>query len=101
MEVSDILSLIAIVISSVLAVITTHQAHIMNRLNIEAECFRDVYRKHLLVGLPDARRYLVFNEDNTLTGTEKICTELHEVIKDYLCYKYLMELFISAKENYE
>lgn len=67
--VTFLLSIIAIIISIGVAITESKRELRMNRLNIEAEYFSQIYKDFLIEKIPKARRRLHF-ELNKLIGIE-------------------------------
>ncbi len=60
---SDILSLIAIIVSLGSAAYQWYLDSHMNQVNLESEYFKSLYSKHLLYDLPIARKYIRFDQN--------------------------------------
>lgn len=87
MDISDILSLLAIIISIASVFYQWRNDVKLNTINLEAEYFKEIYEKHLLYDLPSARKYLYFH-GNKLEGYEKLMDELNTIRNDSLYFLY-------------
>lgn len=85
---ANILAVIAIVISVMVAVTEYIKDIKINRLNLESEYFKDIYKKHLIYEMPTARGYIKFDGDNKLIGVDKMINELQLLRQDSLYFQY-------------
>lgn len=84
---SDILSIIAIVVSLGSAAYQWYLDSHMNKVNLESEYFKALYSKHLLYDLPIARKYIRFS-GNSLVDIDLLIDELNSIRNDSLYFKY-------------
>lgn len=85
---ANILSVIAIAIS-VLVAVTEYKKDIkINRMNLESEYFKEIYKKHLIYEIPTARGYIRFDSDNKLIDVDKMVNELQLLRQDSLYFQY-------------
>ncbi len=84
---SDILSLIAIIVSLVSAAYQWNLDIHMNKVNLEADSFKILFSKHLLYDLPIARTYLRFDNDR-LVDTDLLLDEINLIRQDALYFMY-------------
>ena len=84
MDTSDVLALIAIVVSIGSAFFQWYMDSHINKVNLEADYFKELYSKHLLYELPRARGYIRF-DNNKLVDFDKLLDELSEIRQNSLC----------------
>ena len=82
------LSFLALLVSITTAINDHFRNWQINRTNLEATYFDEIYKDHLIYDIPKARRHMRFNPENKLVDTEKFIDELNAVRKDslYFCY---------------
>ena len=85
--VTFLLSIIAIIISIGVAITESKRELRMNRLNIEAEYFSQIYKDFLIEKIPKARRRLHF-ELNKLIGIEQLIDVIKEMRERSLYFYY-------------
>ena len=88
MEMSDILALIAIILSIGTALYQWKRESHFNKVNLEAEYFRDLYKEHLLTSLPKKRLLLHF-EDGILCDMDDFLNELNSIRQNSLYFYYV------------
>ncbi len=94
---SDILSLIAIIVSLGSAAYQWYLDSHMNQVNLESEYFKSLYSKHLLYDLPIARKYIRFDQ-NKLVDIDLLIDELNSIRNDSLFFKYAdIDFYTDAK----
>ena len=91
MEISDYIAIIAILVSIATAIKQWHHDIHMNRMNLEADYFKELYSEHLLHELPKVRKYLYFR-DGKLSDVDPLDNAFYLKLKkslsdleDYLC----------------
>ncbi len=85
---ANILSVIALVISIAVAITEYIKDIKINRMNLESEYFKDIYKKHLIYEIPTARGYIKFDSDNRLIDVDKMIDELQALRQDSLYFQY-------------
>lgn len=81
MDVSDVLSIIAIVVSVIVATITFYSDKKKQRTELESVYFKEIYQKSLIKDIPEARGYIRFDAERKLTGTDKLINELKNILQ--------------------
>lgn len=94
MEITDVLAIVAIIISIFSVYYQWRNDLKLNSVNLEAEYFQKIYEKHLLYELPQARKYIFF-QNNRLKDYDKLMDELNAIRNDSLYFLY------SDKQFYE
>lgn len=82
-----IVSIISIAVSAICAFITHSQNKKLNRINIKAKYFSQVFDEYLICKIPQARKYLRFNE-NKLVDTQELSDVLGELLNSSLYFRY-------------
>lgn len=102
-----IVSIFALIISIGVPVIEYARDYRINRINLESEYFKEIYKEHLVSKLPKARNYITFDASKKLIGTDNLINELQELLVSSLYFKYTNETFyknlkdkIQALEDY-
>ena len=85
---SNILSILAITVSIAVVFIEWIKDSRLNRVNLESEYFRDIYKEHLIYGIPKARGYIKFDVEDRLTGIDNMINELQKIRQDSLYFQY-------------
>lgn len=86
-DTSDVLSAIAIVVSICSAAYQWYLDSHMNRTNLEAEYFRNLYMKSLLYHLPASRKYIRFSRKR-LVDFDEMVKELNTIRQNSLYFLY-------------
>ncbi len=89
MDASDIIAIIALIISAAVALYDIFVAKRANRTNLNSYYFNEIYREHLIHKIPDSRKYIKINLDGKLVGYNKIVQEMKVIQVDSLYYKYV------------
>ena len=92
MEISDYIAIIAILVSIATAIKQWHHDIHMNRMNLEADYFKELYSEHLLHELPKVRKYLYFR-DGKLSDVDPLVNELNRIRQDSLYFYYMDNAF--------
>lgn len=92
--VSDVLSILAIIVSIASAMFQWYFDKRMNKINLESEYFSSLYLEHLLHKLPMARNRLNFS-NNRLIDFDALVDELNLIRRDSLYFKYVDTDFYS------
>lgn len=88
LDISDILSIIAIIVSGGLAIHQWRRDSHANLVNLEADYFKELYMEHLLHQLPRARTYLHF-QNGILKDIDNLLDELNAIRNDSLYFMYV------------
>ncbi len=100
MEISLILSILAIIISVIVAVIEYIRDYNINKVNLEAEYYKELFKDHLLYELPKARKYIRFNSADKLVDVDNMIDELQNLLQDSLYFQYSNpEFYRGLKET--
>ena len=89
MDASDIIAIIALIISVVVALYDIFIAKRANKTNLNSYYFNEIYREHLIHKIPDSRKYIKIDLNGKLVGYKKIVQEMKELQTDSLYYKYV------------
>lgn len=88
----DIIALIvavgALVVSIVVAFKDNKRELKINQINLEAEYYREIYKEHLVRGIPNARKYMGFTADSKFRDTKELRDELNTIRQDSLYFLY-------------
>lgn len=105
MDASDIIAIIALIISAMVALYDIFVAKRANRTNLNSYYFNEIYREHLIHKIPDSRKYITIDKDGKLIGYDKIVQEMKAIQVDSLYYKYIdktyHEKFVSQAQKIE
>ena len=83
-----IISIIAIIISIIVAFLELVRDFKINKVNLESEYFKDIYKEHLIYKIPKARGYIKFDINDKMVGTDKLIDELQLLRQDSLYFQY-------------
>lgn len=86
-DTSDILAAIAIIVSLGSAAYQWYLDSHMNRVNLEADYFKELYMEHLLYDLPKARKYIRIT-NKKLVDFDKMIDELRTIRQNSLYFLY-------------
>lgn len=86
--IATVLSVIAIIVSIIVAIKENRLQTDLNRINLESEYFNDIYKEHLIYKIPKARGYITFDASGKLIGTDKLIEELQQLRQDSLYFHY-------------
>lgn len=98
MNTTDILALIAIVISVISALNQWRHDSKINKINLEADYFKELYMNHLLHLLPKKRAHMRFNGEK-LTDIDPMIDELNSIRMDSLYFLYTDSNFYAKLKN--
>ncbi len=106
-EIALVFSIIAVIISIIVACVENRREYNINKINLEAEYFSDIYKEHLIVNIPNARRYITFDMNGKLIGTNDMIQLLQKIMQDSYYYFYKDKVFydklqysVQALEDY-
>lgn len=86
-KIEFLLSVIAIIISIGSIFFEYFWNQKINRTNLEADFFKDIYGVYLMKKIPEARRIIHYNNNN-ISDTDDLIRVLNEIRQDSLFYKY-------------
>lgn len=86
--VTIIMAGISLVISIVVAVIQFFQQRSIHRASLNSKYHDEIFLDHLIHKIPEARKYIRFNEAGKLDDIEKLTDELSQMLNGALYYKY-------------
>lgn len=105
MNSSDIIAVIALVISVATAVGDVVANRNINKVNLNSYYFNEIYREHLIAKIPKARKRISLNYNGRLVGYEDMIQEMKDLQNDSLFYKYNDEKYFAklkeAAQNME
>lgn len=87
MDSSDIISIIALIVSIIAAAYEIYLNRKINTINLNAYYFNEIYREHLINKIPKARKYISIS-NNKVVGCIYMIKEMQELQSDSLYYKY-------------
>lgn len=86
--VTIIMAGISLVISIVVAVFQYFQQRSIHRASLNSKYHDEIFLEHLIHKIPEARKYIRFNEADKLDDTDKFTDELNQMLNRALYYKY-------------
>lgn len=93
MNISLILSILAIILSITVAVVEYVRDYNINKVNLESEYYKELFKDYLLYDLPKARKYIRFNSADKLVDTDNMINELQNLLQDSLYFQYSNQQF--------
>lgn len=96
---SIIVSAIALLVSILNAGYTYRQNENHHINNIQIKYFEKVFDDHLLIHLPQARRYLRFDNNGRLTDVEILSSALNDLRQSALYFMYTNHKFYDKLRN--
>ena len=90
-----IIAILALVVSVIVPIIEDRRERKINKINLESEFYKEIYKEHLIKLIPNARKYIGFTESGRLRDTEELREELNKLRQDSLYFLY------SDKEYYK
>ena len=91
-----LISIAAILISIVIAVIDHNRDYAITQTNLEHDYYKVIFRKHLLYGIPSARRFIILTNDRHIMHTAKLVRELNAMRRDSLFFLYHNRAFYDS-----
>ena len=88
MGASDVIAIIALIISVVTATCQIIHERRQNTTNLNAYYFNEIYRDYLIHKIPNARKYISINQHGKLIGCQDMINEMKNIQSDSLYYKY-------------
>lgn len=92
-------SIISIIISCIVANIGYRKDYRLSRINIEVDFFREIYKEHLVYGIPRARMKMYIGQDKKIHDADDLITELNAIRKDSLFFKFKNNKFYNELIN--
>lgn len=83
----EIASIVISIISLIISIIIAVKQYNMSRKSLESEYFNDIYKKHLIKNIPNARKYVRFDEGK-LVDIQDMLSVLNDIRNDSLYYLY-------------
>ena len=93
-----ILSALSFVSSIVCYIITYFQNKKINRINMNARIYNNIFDEFLIERIPKARTYLRF-EDNKLVDSEQFSDTLADLLNTILYFRYADKKFYDSLHN--
>lgn len=94
-----ILSIIAIIISLSVAIVEYIRDYRISKTSLEADYFREIFMKHLIYNIPNARKYIRFDRNKKLKDTKNLRDELNKLRQDSLYFMYNDITFYDLIKN--
>ncbi len=91
-----IVSILAIVISIIVAIWQGIHENRINRTELESLYHQEIFKDYLISKIPDSRRYLKFKDDGRLDETNKLCNTLQEMVFSSLYFFYSDRAFYDG-----
>lgn len=95
MTITDVLAVIAIVVSIGAAAIGYYNDKKINNINIDIQYYDKVYSEYLLERIPECRMRIERKADGTLLGVDEFIRLLREMRKNSLYFKFANEEFYN------
>lgn len=95
MDTSDIIAILALVVSTIVAVVGYFQNKKQNAGGLNAYYFNEIYSTHLIKNIPNARKRLTINYKGKIVGYEDLVKEMKNIQKDSLYYKYTDKVYFE------
>lgn len=97
--ISIFISIVALIVSIIVAINNNQRETKINQVNLESEYYREIYKEHLIKGIPNARKYIGFTADGRLRDTKELRNELNMIRQDSLYFLYVNKnYYIGLKE---
>ena len=89
MDVSDVLSIIAIVVSFGCVIYEAYNSKRINKINLENKYYEKIFDDYILYEIPEARKYFFYSKDSgKFEGTKKLQGVLVDLMKNSLFFYY-------------
>ena len=89
---NNILSVISIIVAGFSIVIVYFQNEKINKMNMNARLYNEIFDEFLIERIPKARTYLRF-ENNKLVDSETLCDTLTDLKNSILYFRYTDKTF--------
>lgn len=83
-----IIAILALLVSVIVPIIEDRRERKINKINLESEFYKEIYKEHLIKLIPNARKYIGFTESGQLRDTEELREELNKLRQDSLYFLY-------------
>lgn len=93
---SIILSIISLIVSIICFGCNFYQNEKINKTNLYARIYNNIFDVFLVERIPQARNYLRFNNENKLVDVEELSKVLTDLIRDTLYFRYANKKFYDA-----
>lgn len=92
-----IISLLALGVSIIVAFVEAKREYNISKISLEFEFYKEIFENHLIKLIPQARNCLHINRTTmTLSGVDGFISELNQLRKDILYFKYSNPKFYSS-----
>lgn len=99
MNSSDVIALLALIISAIVAIYSVYKSVKLNKSNLNSYYFNEIYREHLIKKIPVARKFISIDRNGKLTGYQHMIQEMKNIQTDSIYYKYVdNDYFINLKD---
>ena len=88
MDYSLIFASLSLIVSLVNALYSYSQKEKLNKINIRSKYFEKIFDEHLIIKLPEARKYVRFDKNGSLKDTNALSEALTDMRKDALYFMY-------------
>ena len=96
MDVSDVLSIFAIIVSFGCFIFEAYNSKKINRINLENKYYEKIFDDIILYKIPQARKYFFYSKDSgKFEGTKKLQGVLVKLMKDSLFFYYKNKEFYN------
>lgn len=102
-----VVSIISIIVSAITAFVAYRQNVKLNRINMKARYYEKIFDEYLIKKIPQARKYLRFDNNNRLVDSQQLSEALSALLNDSLYFKYddrefykKLKQFIQEIEDY-
>lgn len=93
-----VLSVLAIIISVVVAIVEYVWNKWINTTNLEAEFYKDIYFEYLMKTIPEARQEIRYN-NKKIEDIDKFTNVLNDMRRDSLFFRYKDKAFYDKLKN--
>lgn len=93
-----VIATLALVISIVTLILEILRNSKNNKLAAEAEIFKEIFHEHLIKGVPESRKKILYNQGK-ISGTDDLIEELNLIRQDSLYYKYKDKIYYKKLKS--
>ena len=90
-----IISLLALVLSVIVAIVEARRDAKNTRISIEFEFYKDIYKEYLVSKIPQARGLMWFGANSQLQDAQYLIEELNSMRRDSLYFSYNNKKFFK------